>query len=192
MVARAAQWRGIGHVDGDADCGLPAIVHRACSRRLDMERLLRGSIASMVPPSHAMAQCLRHRDGHWLGLAALGLPGTVGFAGEFITFLGAFSSTTVSGIEVYTIIAIAGVVLSAGYILWMIERVFYREPKAKWDHVKDADKVEMISTIALIGVILLVGIYPKLFTDVIDAGMNTLVELEILTELHLPHLLSLH
>jgi len=115
------------------------------------------------------------------GLAALGLPGTVGFAGEFLTFLGAFASTTVSGIEVYTIIAISGVVLSAGYILWMIERVFYREPKAEWGHVQDADTVEKISTIALIAVIMLVGIYPKILTDVIDVGMDALTTIGVLT-----------
>jgi NADH-quinone oxidoreductase subunit M len=115
------------------------------------------------------------------GLAALGLPGTVGFAGEFLTFLGSFASTTVSGIEIYTIIAISGVVLSAGYILWMIERVFYREPKAEWDHVQDADTVEKISTIALIAVIMLVGIYPKILTDVIDVGMDALTTMGVLT-----------
>jgi len=108
------------------------------------------------------------------GLAALGLPGTVGFAGEFVTFLGSFASTTVSGIEIYTIVAISGVVLSAGYILWMLERVFYREPKAEWDHVEDADTVEKISTIALIAVIMLVGVYPKILTDVIDVGVNAI------------------
>ncbi|MFC1925569.1 NuoM family protein [Chloroflexota bacterium] len=114
------------------------------------------------------------------GLAALGLPGTVGFAGEFVTFLGAFASNTVSGIEIYTIIAISGVVLSAGYILWMIERVFYREPKAEWDHVKDADTVEKISTVALIAVIMLVGVYPKILTDVIDVGVSAI---DVLTPL---------
>src|SRR4030042_3136403 len=105
------------------------------------------------------------------GLAALGLAGTVGVAGGVLAFLGSFARTTASGIEVYTIIAISGVVLSAGYILWMLERVFYREPKAEWDHVEDADLVEKVSTIALIAVIMLVGVYPKILTDVISVGM---------------------
>ncbi len=115
------------------------------------------------------------------GLAALGLPGTVGFAGEFLTFLGSFTSTTVSGIKVYTIVAIAGVVLSAGYILWMLERVFYREPKAEWDHVEDADTVEKVSTIALIAVIMLVGVYPRILTDVISVGTDALTKIGVLT-----------
>lgn len=115
------------------------------------------------------------------GMAALGLPGTVGFAGEFVTFLGAFTSTTVSGIKIYTIIAISGVVLSAGYILWMLERVFFREPKPEWDHAHDADTVEKISTGAFIAVIMFVGIYPKILTDVINLGTDALVSLGVLT-----------
>jgi len=108
------------------------------------------------------------------GLAALGLPGTVGFAGEFITFLGAFGSTIVSGIQWYTVISALGVVLTAGYILWLIERVFYCEPKAEWEHAKDMDLVEKASTFALVLVIILVGVYPKILTDVIKVGAETI------------------
>ena len=59
------------------------------------------------------------------GLGSLGLPTTSGFAAEFLVFVGSFSSTVVSGIQVYTILAVIGVVLAAGYILWMLQRVFY-------------------------------------------------------------------
>lgn len=111
------------------------------------------------------------------GLASLGLPGTVGFAAEFITFLGSFSSSVVSGIQWYTVISILGVVLTAGYILWMLERVFYGEPKAEYDHVEDSDTVEKVSTFALVAVIMVVGIYPRILTDVIDIGTKTVAVL---------------
>jgi len=107
------------------------------------------------------------------GLAALGLPGTVGFAGEFITFLGAFGSNVVSGIQWYTVISALGVVLTAGYILWMLERVFYRDPKPEWAHAEDMDLVEKVSTFAFVLVIMLVGVYPKILTDVIRVGTET-------------------
>jgi NADH-quinone oxidoreductase subunit M len=55
----------------------------------------------------------------------LGLPLTSGFAAEFLVFVGSFSSGVVSGIQVYTILAVLGVVLAAGYILWMLQRAFY-------------------------------------------------------------------
>jgi len=105
------------------------------------------------------------------GLASLGLPSTSGFAAEFLTFLGCFSSTVVSGIRIYTILGVLGVVLTAGYILWMLERVFYREPKTQYEGVEDADVLEKVSTFAFVGVIMLVGVYPAILTDVISVGI---------------------
>ncbi|HEY86561.1 MAG TPA: NADH-quinone oxidoreductase subunit M, partial [Dehalococcoidia bacterium] len=52
----------------------------------------------------------------------LGLPLTSGFAAEFLVFAGSFSSGVVDGIQVYTILAVLGVVLAAGYILWMLQK----------------------------------------------------------------------
>ena len=115
------------------------------------------------------------------GLAALGLPGTVGFAAEFVTFLGAFASEVVAGIRVYTLVGILGVVLTAGYILWMLERVFYHQPKPEFDGVGDADTVEKVSTFALVAVIMLLGIYPRILTDVIDVTMEGLAQVGIIT-----------
>jgi NADH-quinone oxidoreductase subunit M len=105
------------------------------------------------------------------GLASLGLPSTSGFAAEFLTFLGCFSSSVVSGIRIYTIVGVLGIVLTAGYILWMLERVFYREPKAQYEGVEDADVLEKVFIFAFVAVIMLVGIYPKILTDVISVGV---------------------
>jgi len=109
------------------------------------------------------------------GLAALGLPGTSGFAAEFLIFLGSFNSTVVPGIEVYTIVGILGVVLGAGYILWMLKRVFYGPPKEQYDGVPDADRREKIYTFALVALIMLIGIYPALLTDVIKTGVSPIL-----------------
>ena len=108
------------------------------------------------------------------GLAALGLPGTSGFAAEFLVFLGSFSSLTVAGIRVYTLLGVVGIVVTAGYILWMLERVFYREAKPRYDGVKDADTLELAYISVFVVVIMLVGIYPRILTDVISAGVKAL------------------
>ena len=105
------------------------------------------------------------------GFAALGLPSTSGFAAEFLVFVGSFSSTMVAGIQVYTILAILGVVLGAGYILWMLKRVFYGPPKEQYDGVPDADRREKIYTFALVALIMLIGIYPAVLTDIIKTGV---------------------
>jgi len=108
------------------------------------------------------------------GLASLGLPGTSGFAAEFAVFLGSFTSTTVAGIKIYTLLGALAIVLTAGYILWMLERVFYREPKTKYDGVGDATNLEKAYIFTFVAVILLVGIYPRILTDVIEPWLVTM------------------
>ena len=105
------------------------------------------------------------------GLAALGLPSTSGFAAEFLVFLGSFNSEVVPGIQIYTVIGILGVVLGAGYILWMLQRVFYGTPKAQYDGVPDANRLEKVYIFSMVAVIMLIGIYPAILTDIMKMGV---------------------
>ncbi len=111
------------------------------------------------------------------GLASLGLPTTSGFAAEFLVFIGSFSSTIVPGIHVYTILAVLGVVVTAGYILWMLQRVFYGPVLEQYNGVHDADILERVYMFALVAVIMLVGIYPAILTDVIKTGVMPIMQL---------------
>jgi len=111
------------------------------------------------------------------GLASLGLPTTSGFAAEFITFIGSYSSTTVPGIQVYTILGVLGVVVTAGYILWMLQRVFYGPVQEKYSSMADADVLEQVYMFAFVAVIMLVGIYPAILTDVLKLGISPVVKL---------------
>ena len=101
------------------------------------------------------------------GLAALGLPTTIGFAAEFTVFMGSYNSTAFGGIQTCVVLAVLGIVIGAGYILWMLERVFYREPKAEYDGVGDANNMEKAYIFAFVGLILLFGVYPRFLLDVI-------------------------
>jgi len=111
------------------------------------------------------------------GLASLGLPTTSGFAAEFLIFLGSFNSTVVPYAQVFTIIAIIGVVLTAGYILWMLQQAFFGPAKEEFNKVKDADGLEKFYMFILVAVIMLVGIYPAVLTDVIKLGISPVVNL---------------
>ncbi|HEY95671.1 MAG TPA: NADH-quinone oxidoreductase subunit M [Dehalococcoidia bacterium] len=111
------------------------------------------------------------------GLGSLGLPLTSGFAAEFITFAGSFSSGIVNGIQVYTILSVIGVVLAAGYILWMLQRTFYGQPQEKFNEVKDADGLEKVYMFAFIALIMLVGIYPAIMTDMMKIGISPITAL---------------
>jgi NADH-quinone oxidoreductase subunit M len=111
------------------------------------------------------------------GLAALGLPTTSGFAAEFLVFVGSYSSTIVSGIQVYTILGVLGIVITAGYILWMLQRVFYGPPLEQFSKAHDADILERGYIFTFVGVIMLVGIYPAILTDVIKMGVMPIMKL---------------
>ena len=109
------------------------------------------------------------------GMASLGLPLTSGFAAEFMIFTGSFSSNVFPGIQVYTILGILGIVFTAGYILWMIERVFYRDPQEKFNDLPDADGRERAVIFSLVAIIMAVGIFPWILTDIIDVAVTPIV-----------------
>jgi NADH-quinone oxidoreductase subunit M len=134
-------------------------IHNVEERRLDKL----GGLARQMPVA-AVAFSIA-------GLGSLGLPATSGFAAEFITLAGSFSSGIVDGIQVFTILAAIGVVLAAGYILWLIQRTFYGPVKDQFNGVKDAVAVDKIYMFAFIALIFAVGIYPALVTDVIKLGI---------------------
>jgi len=106
------------------------------------------------------------------GLGALGLPSTSGFAAEFTTFLGAFTSTAVGGVKVYVLLALLGVLLAAAYILWLIQRVFFGPVLQAFNDVKDADRLQKFYCAIFIVLIFLVGLYPNVLTGVIQSGVT--------------------
>jgi len=105
------------------------------------------------------------------GMASLGLPLTSGFAAEFLIFTGSYNSDAFPASQAFTILGIVGIVLTAGYILWMIERAFYREPMPQYDHLPDATPMERFVTFSLVGSIMWIGIAPYFFTDIIDKSL---------------------
>ncbi len=111
------------------------------------------------------------------GLASLGLPLTSGFAAEFLVFVGSFSSVAVAGIKVYTLVSALGVVLAAGYILWMVQRVFFGPALDKFKAVRDADRLEMFYMVVFVALILLVGIFPSILTDIYNMGVTPIVNM---------------
>ena len=92
------------------------------------------------------------------GLASLGLPGLSGFVAELLVFLGAFKAYPWP-----TALAVLGIILAAGYILWMIERSFFGEPRDRFADISDASLVEAIPLVLLTASIVGVGIYPSFF-----------------------------
>ncbi len=104
------------------------------------------------------------------GLASLGLPSTSGFVAELLVFLGTFP---VWGW--ITALAAFGVVLAAGYILWMAQRTLFGPRLARYDQITDATLVDGASMAVLLVPIFVLGLYPKLLTDVLDVGILPII-----------------
>jgi NADH-quinone oxidoreductase subunit M len=101
------------------------------------------------------------------GLASLGLPAMSGFAAEVMVFLG-----TGGRFEAPTILAVIGILLTAGYILWMVQRVMFGPRNPRWDGLPDATQWwEQVPVAALLAVIIAVGVYPARLVDVIEHGI---------------------
>jgi len=105
------------------------------------------------------------------GFGSLGLPALAGFIGEVTVFLGAFDR-----FEWAVLMSIFGVVLSAGYMLWMLQRVVFGPVKHEWDGVTDQHHWwEHAVVTGLVALVLLLGLYPKLMTDMIEPAVDTVV-----------------
>ena len=111
------------------------------------------------------------------GLGAMGVPSTSGFISEFMIFLGSFGSTTVVGARVFTIIAILGILMGAGYILWLLQRVFYGPPQDKYNGTKDADGLERVYSAVFIILIFTIGLDPSILTNIIKTGISPIIHL---------------
>jgi len=165
LVGATLQMFSHGVVTGLLFAAAGLVMHNAGER--DLRQL--GGLARQIPIIAVVFSVA--------GLGALGLPSTSGFAAEFLVFVGSFSSTTVSGIQVYTILAVLGIVITAGYILWMLQRVFYGPVLEKFNGVVDADNREKVYMFVFVAVIMLVGIYPAILTDVIKLGILPIMSL---------------
>ena len=101
------------------------------------------------------------------GFASLGLPGTSGFAAEILVFLGTFP---VWGWP--TALAVFGVVITAGYILWMVQRTMFGPRPERWSGLPDASRADLVPMALLIVPIILFGVYPALISDVFTLGVE--------------------
>ncbi|HRE47147.1 MAG TPA: NADH-quinone oxidoreductase subunit M [Aggregatilineales bacterium] len=130
------------------------------------------------------------------GLVSMGMPGFSGFIAEFPIFTGlwhgpvfaqggailnpAFQTTYFPNFTYYTIIAIVcvvGIILTAGYVLRVVQLVFFGEfNKARYPDVGDVTIIDK-SALVLLGVwLVILGVYPQIMTGMLQAGMSPIVK----------------
>jgi len=105
-------------------------------------------------------------------LAALGLPGTTGFLGEFLILVGIFQKN-----YLVALLATTGVVLAAAYMLWLSKRVIFGETKnSEIKSLKDINFLEGITLFVLAAAIIIFGFYPDPLLETINVSVNDLLD----------------
>jgi len=105
-------------------------------------------------------------------LANVGLPGTSGFIGEFLSLVGAFKANTT-----VALLATLGVILSAAYALWLYWRVMFGElEKKSLADIEDMNLREVVVMVPLVAATLFFGFYPKPIFDMTGTAVGTTLE----------------
>ncbi|MFH0792803.1 MAG: NADH-quinone oxidoreductase subunit M, partial [bacterium] len=104
--------------------------------------------------------------------ASLGLPGLVGFIGEVMVFLGAFRAAD-GAYRIQTLIATLGILLTAAYILWTMQRVYLGKLKPEYENFSDVNKVELVTLVPLALLCILFGVLPNLLLSVFSTFTDT-------------------
>ena len=108
----------------------------------------------------------------FIALSSIGLPGLNGFIGEFLILLGAFKE-----IPVYAVVATAGIILAAVYMLWMYQRVFLGKiTRDENDQLSDLNTREIATILPLIILALWMGVAPGGFLRKMDASLQKSLE----------------
>jgi len=108
-------------------------------------------------------------------MASLGLPGLSGFVAEFMSFVGAFQTY-----PILTGVGVIGVLLTAGYILRMIQRMFLGPFNTeKWGGLTEIGIRETLTVAPLAILTIWIGVYPKPLADLIGASVQAIQQLAL-------------
>tara|TARA_Y100000590_G_scaffold113052_1_gene128929 strand:- start:543 stop:1151 length:609 start_codon:yes stop_codon:yes gene_type:complete len=105
-------------------------------------------------------------------LAALGLPGTSGFVGEFLVLVGVFQVNIL-----VAILASLGVILAAAYMLWLYKRVIFGKiASSEIKGMTDINKTEIYIFASLVFLTIFFGIYPEPLFNTINISVSNLID----------------
>ena len=105
-------------------------------------------------------------------LAAIGLPGTSGFLGEFLVLTGAFQKSYLAAM-----LATFGVILGAAYMLWMTKRVIFGVTNnSEIKSLTDVNKSEIIMLASLAFFVIFFGFYPVPLIETFSVSVNSLID----------------
>jgi NADH-quinone oxidoreductase subunit M len=107
-------------------------------------------------------------------MASLGLPGLAGFVGEVLVFLGGFGSQDTT-FRWYVALAAPTVIITAGYYLWTMQRMFLGKLNHKWGSLGDVNWRERLTLYPLGAITLVLGLYPAPVFDLVSSSLSRLL-----------------
>jgi NADH-quinone oxidoreductase subunit M len=115
------------------------------------------------------------------GLVSMGMPALSGFVAEFQIFMGLWAGPFFGQIWYYPIIAILaiwGVILTAAYVLRIVQQVFFGEWDAhKWHDLRPSNMGDKLALITFSGLMIIIGLMPTLLMNTIQLGTASLMKL---------------
>ena len=104
-------------------------------------------------------------------MSSIGLPGLNGFVGEFLVLVGSFLTA-----RWWAVVAAAGVILAALYLLWAYQRVFHGEPDGDNATFAELTWREGLVLAPLLAAIVFMGVYPKPVLERMEPAVDRLIE----------------
>jgi NADH-quinone oxidoreductase subunit M len=104
--------------------------------------------------------------------ASMGLPGMSGFISEVLCFIGAFPRW-----PVFTIISVGGIIITAGYLLWTIQRMFFGQTNPKYAELPDINSRELFTLIPLAVIVIFLGLWPHPVLGLMNNSLTFLGDL---------------
>ncbi len=101
--------------------------------------------------------------------AAMGLPGLSGFISEAMVFIGAFPVW-----RTFTIISIFGIIITAAYMLWTLQRMFFGATNPKYENITEINGRELFTLVPLAIVIVFLGIWPHPILSLMNTSLTYL------------------
>lgn len=98
--------------------------------------------------------------------ASIGLPGLIGFPGEFLIFKGAYPLVTPA-----TWISVVGLLVTAIFLLTILQRVFSGELNHRWIHLPDMTTAERLAFIPALILIFAIGLYPQVIAGMVHGAV---------------------
>jgi len=193
IAAVAALMGGAAHAEGAEHLGATALQSAAIASNGAVLQMVTHGLSSAamfavvgVIYDRAHTRDLNRFGGLWdimpkygailifCAMGSLGLPGLAGFVSEFMVMRGAWS-----GFTVYTVLSMAGLLITGIYVLKSIQKVLYGPLAHEWEHhpLSDINWREVLGIAPLMIAMLILGIYPTFLVNLINTGTVRLLDL---------------